>query len=100
MPQNRPIQHFQNGVLIGQTPFTVQDDELRRDAALTRLITGRAQLRAIRNTAQNAADSNAVLTLVQLTSQFRQLAGAVAILSQTIMDIELIAAHQEDDGQA
>ena len=99
MPRSQPIQNYKDSVLISSTPFTVQDDEIRRDAALTRLVTGRAALRALRVQSQAFSDGVSVLTLAQLTTAARQLAGAVATLTQTLMDIELIAAHQQDDGQ-
>lgn len=100
MPQSRPHQHFKDGVLIGTTPRTVQDDQLRAEAAIDRLVTGRNQLRAIRAQSQAFADGVSALTLAQLTTASRQLAGAVATLTQTLMDIELIAAYQADDGQS
>ena len=43
--------------------------------------------------------SAAALKLTQLTNQFRQLAQAVAILAQHQLDIELVMAWQQDDGQ-
>lgn len=98
MPENRPIQHFQNGVLIGTTPLTIQDAQLRSEAAERRLVAGRNQLRQIRIMAQNASDATGALTLVQLTTQFRQLAGALAVLAQTLMDLELVMAVNQDDG--
>lgn len=80
------------------TPRTVTPSEQRAQVAQARLVQGRAQLRAIRTQAQAAADSTTALTLVQLTNQFRQLVGAVATLTQTLMDIELVMAWQQDDG--
>ena len=79
-------------------PRTLTLSEQRATAATARLVRGRAQLRAIRAQAQAAADSTTALTLVQLTNQFRQLVGAVATLTQTLMDIELVMAWQQDDG--
>jgi hypothetical protein len=98
MPETVQDEVFLNGALVSRTPRTVSDAELRVRAATQRLINGRAQLRQIRNQAQTAADATATLTLAQLTGQFRQLAGAVAVLSQTLMDIELVLAYQQDDG--
>ena len=80
------------------TPRTVTPSEQRATAAQARLVQGRTQLRKIRTQAQAASDASTALTLVQLTSQFRQLAGAVATLAQTLMDIELMMAWQQDDG--
>lgn len=100
MPGTRLFQIYTTeGVKIFETSAVVTDAELRRDAAIDRLIQGRTQLRQIRNQAQTAADSTASLTLSQLTTQFRQLAGAVSTLAQTLMDIELVLGHQQDDGQ-
>lgn len=98
MPETRQRQHFQNGVLISSTPYEVSDAQLRLDAAIARLVAGRSQLRQIRNQAQAASDATGGLTLAQLTTQHRQLAGAVAVLAQTLMDVELVLAHQQDDG--
>lgn len=99
MPQQIPIRNFKDSVLQTTDAFTRQDDEVHKDAALQRLIAGRSQLRAIRVQSQAFSDGVAVLTLAQLTTAARQLAGAVANLTQTIMDIEIVAAYQEDDGQ-
>lgn len=80
------------------TPRVLSAAEIRATQAIQRLTQGRAQLRQIRNQAQAASDATGGLTLAQLTTQFRQLAGAVAILAQTLMDVELVLAHQQDDG--
>jgi hypothetical protein len=98
MPQTRQYQVFQNGVLISSTPYDVSDAQLRGEAAVARLIQGRSLLRQIRTQAQAASDATGALTLAQLTTQFRQLAGAVATLAQTLMDVELVLALQQDDG--
>lgn len=99
MPQIDFDEVFQNGVRISSTPRTVSDAEIRARNAEQRLRAGRTQLRAIRTQAQAAADSVTALTLVQLTTQFRQLAQAVAVLARHQMDTELIMAWQQDDGQ-
>ena len=100
MPQSRPIEHYDGaGNLIGTTPLTIQDDQLRVEAAIARLKAGRSQLRAIRNQSQTFADGVGALTLAQLTTASRQLAGAVAVLAQTLMDVEIVAAYNDDDGQ-
>lgn len=98
MPTSKPIQNFRDGVLVSTTPYLEPDEITRQHNALVRLQQGRSQLRTIRNQAQSMSDSNAVLTLTQLINQTRQLASAVAILSQTIMDIEFIASYNQDDG--
>ena len=79
-------------------PRTLTLSEQRATAATARLVQGRAQLRAIRTQAQAAADASTALTLLQLTNQFRTLCGAVATLTQTLMDIELVMAWHQDDG--
>ena len=100
MPGTRLLQVYSSdGVKLSETSIVVSDAELRLQAAYTRLVQGRAQLRQVRTQAQAASDATSTLTLAQLTTQFRQLAGAVAILAQTLMDIELVLAHQDDDGQ-
>lgn len=98
MPETRQKQDFVNGVLIDSTPYEVGDAQLRTEAATARLVAGRAQLRQLRNQAQSASNAAGGLTLAQLTAQHRQLAGAVAILAQTLMDVELVLAYQQDDG--
>lgn len=94
MPQSRPTQNFTNGVLTSTTPFTVDDIQLRAEAAETRLRTGRARLRQIRTQSQAAADAGLALSLLQ---QLR-LCQAVADMAQTLMDLELLFAVQADDG--
>lgn len=79
-------------------PRVLPPDEQRMRDAIRRLTSGRAQLRQIRVQAQAASDAPGPLTLAQLTTQFRQLAGAVATLAQTTMDVELVLAYQQDDG--
>ena len=98
MPAQAFDDEYKDGVLLKRTARTVSDAELRWQAAQARLIAGRGQLRQIRTQAQAAADASATLTLVQLTNQFRTLCGAVATLTQTLMDIELMIAWQQDDG--
>lgn len=83
---------------VNFSPRVLPPDEQRQRDAVRRLTSGRAQLRQIRNQAQAASDATGGLTLAQLTTQFRQLAGAVATLAQALMDIELVLAHQQDDG--
>lgn len=102
MPQSRPTQHFDgSGNLIGTTPRTVQDDQLRAEAAIDRLVTGRNQLRAIRVQSREFVINNpGTLTPAQLSAVARQIATAIADLAQAIMDIELVGAYQEDDGQS
>lgn len=80
------------------TPRVLSPDEQRRLAAIARLTTGRTQLRQVRTQAQAASDATGALTLAQLTAQFRTAMGGVAILAQTLMDVELILAFQQDDG--
>ena len=99
MPETAFDEVFQNGVKLSSTPRTVTDAEIRARNAEQRLRAGRTQLRAIRTQAQAAADSAAALTLAQLTSQFRQVCAGFGVLAQTLMDIELIMAWQQDDGQ-
>lgn len=100
MPINRPIEHYDGrGNLIGTTPLTIQDNQLRAEAAIARLVNGRSQLRDIRNQSQTFSNGSGALTLAQLTVASRQMAGAVAVLTQTLMDIEIVAAYNEDDGQ-
>lgn len=83
---------------LSRTTRVLTPEQVRLDAAVARLVVGRSQLRQIRNQAQTAADATGALTLAQLTTQHRQLAGAVATLAQTLMDVELVLAHQQDDG--
>lgn len=72
--------------------------EVRANAAEARLRAGRATLRATQQQAQTFADGAGALTLAQLTNTARQLAGGIALLAQTLMDIELMLAYQQDDG--
>jgi len=99
MPQIDFDEVFQNGVKLSSTPRTVTDAERRARNAEQRLRAGRTQLRTIRDSAQAAANSTTTLTLAQLTSQFRQVCAGFGVLVQTLMDIELITAWQQDDGQ-
>ena len=100
MPEIAQDQLFDGrGNVLTSTPRTVPDVNIRARNAVGRLVAGRTQLRAIRTQAQAAADASTALTLVQLTNQFRQLAQAVAILAQHQLDIELVMAWQQDDGQ-
>ena len=98
MPETRHIETYRDGLLLSRTPYEVPDAQLRAEAAERRLRDGRAQLRAIRQQAAAARDATGALTLVQLTAQHRQLAGAVATLAQTLMDLEMVMAVQQDDG--
>lgn len=98
MPQTRLSQVWKDGVKIDETSYTVTDAQLRGETAQQRLVSGRTQLRQIRTQAQAASDATGALTLAQLTTQFRQIAGAVAILAQTLMDVELVLALHQDDG--
>ena len=99
MPEIAQDEVYKDGVLQSRAPRTAPDIEIRARDAEQRLRAGRTQLRTIRTQAKAAADSGAALTLVQLTNQFRQLAQAVAIEAQTLMDIELMLAWHQDDGQ-
>lgn len=98
MPTIELDEVFKDGVKISSVQRTVSGVELRSRAAYARLVAGRTQLRQIRTQAQAAADSATALTLVQITAQFRTLCGGVATLAQTLMDIELMMAWQQDDG--
>lgn len=86
-------------MLVREGQLDIPDREVRADAAILRLASGRAQLRQIRQQAAAASNATGALTQAQLTAQHRQMAGAVERLAQTLMDVELVLAHQEDDGQ-
>ena len=98
MPETRQQQNFVNGVLVSSTPYQVSDAQLRGEAAIARLINGRTQLRQIRDQAQAASSGGAFANLAAASTAIRQIAGAVNVLAQTLMDLELIAAYQQDDG--
>lgn len=100
MPEIAQDQLFDGrGNVLTSTPRTVPNVDIRARNAVGRLVAGRTQLRAIRTQAQAAADASTALTLVQLTTQFRKMAQAVAIETQTLMDIVRIMEWQQDDGQ-
>lgn len=98
MPETRFRETYQDGRLITRTAYEVADAELRRDAAEARLRSSRAAVRQARQAARTFADASGPLTAAQLTTASRQLAASVALLSQTLMDVELLLAWQEDDG--
>lgn len=72
--------------------------ETRADAAAQRLISSRARLQAIRDQAQSASTGGAFASLAAASTAIRALAGGVADLAQNILDLELVAAYQQDNG--
>lgn len=71
----------------------------RAAAATTRLINGRPRLQQIRDQAAAASSGGAFANLAAASTAIRQIAGALADLSQNILDLELVAAWQQDNGQ-
>lgn len=72
--------------------------EQRASAAQVRLITSRARLQQIRDQAAANATGGAFASLATASTAIRLIAGAVADLAQNILDLELIAAYQQDNG--
>lgn len=80
------------------TPRVISVSEQRAAAARTRLINGRDRLQQIRNQAATASSGGAFASLATASAAIRQIAGALADLTQNILDLELIAAYQDDNG--
>jgi hypothetical protein len=72
--------------------------EQRATNAAQRLISSRARLQQIRDTAQAASSGGAFASLATASTAIRQIAGALADLAQNILDLELVAAYQQDNG--
>lgn len=80
------------------TPRVLSVTEQRAALAQTRLINGRARLQQIRDQAAAASTGGAFASLATASTAIRQIAGALADLAQNILDLELIAAYQQDNG--
>lgn len=80
------------------TPRVPSVTEQRAATAAQRLVNSRARLQQIRDQTQAASSGGAFASLTAASTAIRQLAGALADLSQNILDLELIAAYQQDNG--
>ena len=80
------------------TPRVISAMEQRAQNATQRLINSRARLQQIRDQAQAASSGGAFASLATASTAIRQIAGALADLAQNILDLELIAAYQQDNG--
>lgn len=80
------------------TARAVSASEQRATAAAARLISSRARLQQIRDTAAAASTGGAFVSLAAASTAIRALAGGMADLSQNILDLELVAAYQADNG--
>lgn len=90
-----PGDTYSGGVFTPRVPSVT---EQRAAAATARLISSRARLQQIRDQAQAASTGGAFATLAAASTAIRQIAGAVADLAQNILDLELVAAYQQDNG--
>lgn len=79
------------------TPRVPTPTEARYAAAVARLVGGRPQLRALRDQA-TANTGITIANVAQAQTAIRQIAVGMATLAQNILDLELVAAYQQDDG--
>lgn len=89
---------YKDGVLIKRTQRIVPDSDLRATAAAARLISSRARLQQIRDVANANSGGGAFANLAAASAAIRAIAGGMADLAQNILDLELIAAYQQDNG--
>ena len=90
-----PGDTYNAGVFTRRVPSAA---ELRAIAAQARLITSRARLQQIRDQAAANATGGAFASLATASTAIRLIAGGIADLAQNILDLELIAAYQQDNG--
>lgn len=79
-------------------PRVAPPSKLRAVAAAARLINGRPRLQQIRDQAAAASSGGAFASLAAASTAIRLIAGALADLAQNILDLELVAAYQQDNG--
>jgi hypothetical protein len=79
-------------------PRVPTPSEVRASLAGGRLLSSRARLQQIRDQAAANATGAAFANLTTASTAIRLLAGAMADLAQNILDLELIAAYQQDNG--
>lgn len=91
-----PGDTYSAGVFAPRVPTPTK---ARYAAAVARLINGRPRLQQIRDQAAAASSGGAFANLAAASTAIRQIAGALADLSQNILDLELVAAWQQDNGQ-
>ena len=80
------------------TPYVPSVAETRAAAAATRLVNSRARLQQIRDQAFAASSGGAFPSLAAASTAIRQIAGGMADIAQNILDLELVAAYQQDNG--
>lgn len=90
-----PGDTFSNGVF---TPRVVTALETRAAASQARLISSRARLQQIRDVGAAQSSGGAFASLAAASTAIRTLAGALSDVAQNILDLELIAAYQQDNG--
>ena len=89
-----PGDTYSAGVFAPRVPTPT---EARYAPAVGRLVSSRARLQQIRDQAQAASSGGAFASLATASTAIRQIAGALADLAQNILDLELIAAYQQDN---
>lgn len=80
------------------TPRVVTAQEVRANAAAARLISSRARLQQIRDVGAAQSSGGAFASLAAASTALRTIAGALSDLAQNILDLELVAAYQQDNG--
>lgn len=90
-----PGDTYNAGVFTRRVPSAA---ELRAAAAAQRLITSRARLQQIRDQAAANATGGVFASLATASTAIRLIAGGIADLAQNILDLELLAAYQQDNG--
>jgi hypothetical protein len=90
-----PGDSYDGAVFTPRVPSVI---EQRAAAATQRLISSRARLQQIRDQAQAASTGGAFANLAAASTAIRQIAGGIADLAQNILDLELVAAYQQDNG--
>lgn len=86
---------YSGGVFTPRVPSVA---ETRAASAQQRLVSSRARLQQIRDQAAAASSGGAFANLAAASTAIRQIAGGMADLAQNILDLELIAAYQQDNG--
>lgn len=99
MPQQRTHSIYRDGELISATPYTVPDEQIRRETAEAALRGTRQQIRADIAEAQADRDAASAATLNQLQAIVRRaLARELAALRRERAAL-LLAGMDGDDGQ-
>lgn len=90
-----PGDTFSGGIFTPRVPSVT---EQRASLAAARLISSRARLQQIRDVAAANSTGGAFASLATASSAIRAIAGGMADLAQNILDLELVAAYQQDNG--